>query len=49
LALASDPIKRRKMGDNGRAFAERNFGIDGIADRFEAVFAAAFARRQGAR
>jgi glycosyltransferase involved in cell wall biosynthesis len=49
LALADDPAKRRKMGDNGRAFAERNFAIDGIADRFETVFAAAFARRQGVR
>jgi glycosyltransferase involved in cell wall biosynthesis len=48
LALAADPIKRREMGDNGRAFAERNFAIDDIADRFETVFAAALARRQGA-
>jgi glycosyltransferase involved in cell wall biosynthesis len=46
---SADPIKRRKMGDNGRAFAERNFAIDGIADRFETVFAEAFARRKGAR
>jgi colanic acid biosynthesis glycosyl transferase WcaI len=49
MALAADPIKRRKMGDKGRAFAERNFAIDGIADQFETVFAAAIARRQGAR
>jgi colanic acid biosynthesis glycosyl transferase WcaI len=49
LALATDPVKRQEMGDNGRAFAERNFAIDGIADRFERVFADAFARRQGAR
>ena len=49
LALAADPGRRRGMGNNGRTFAERNFAIDGITDRFETVFAAAFARRQGAR
>jgi glycosyltransferase involved in cell wall biosynthesis len=49
LALATDPATRHKMGDSGRAFAERNFAIEGIADRFETVFAAAIARRQGAR
>jgi colanic acid biosynthesis glycosyl transferase WcaI len=49
LALAADPAKRQEMGNNGRAFAERNFAIDGIADQFETVFAAAVARRQGAR
>jgi colanic acid biosynthesis glycosyl transferase WcaI len=49
LALAADPATRCKMGDNGRAFAERNFAIEGIADRFETVFAAAAAHRQGIR
>ena len=49
LALATDPATRHKMGDSGRAFAERKFAIEGIADRFETVFAAAIARRQGAR
>ena len=48
LALSADPARRREMGDKGRAFAERNFAIDGVADRFEAVFAEAVARRRGA-
>ena len=47
LALADDPDLRKTMGDNGRAFAEMNFTIDGIADRFEAVFAEALTHKQG--
>ncbi len=47
LALADDPGLRTAMGENGRAFAEANFAVDTIADRFEAVFADALARCHG--
>jgi len=49
LSLVDDPARCRRMGDNGRAFAEGNFAIDKIADRFEAVFNEALARRRGSR
>ena len=48
LALAGDPELRRSMGANARAFAEANFAVDTIADRFEAVFADATAHCRGA-
>ena len=48
LALAGDPELRKSMGANARAFAEANFAVDTIADRFEAVFADAIAHRHGA-
>lgn len=48
MTLADNPELRRSMGANARAFAEANFAIDTIADRFEAVFADAIARCHGA-
>ncbi len=39
--LLDDPAGRRRMGDAGRAFAEREFDIDVIAGRFEDVIRAA--------
>lgn len=36
--LAADKFLRETLGANARAFAERSFAIEGIADRFEAVF-----------
>jgi colanic acid biosynthesis glycosyl transferase WcaI len=48
LALADDAGLRRTMGANARAFAEANFAVDTIADRFEAVFADALAHCHGA-
>jgi colanic acid biosynthesis glycosyl transferase WcaI len=38
LSLLADPEKRAWIGRNARAFAERAFDIDPIADRFEDVF-----------
>ncbi|WP_071224917.1 glycosyltransferase family 4 protein [Rhizobium grahamii] len=35
--LAERAEVRAKLGANGRAYAERSFGIDGIADRFEGI------------
>jgi glycosyltransferase involved in cell wall biosynthesis len=46
LTLAEDSELRRTMGGNARTFAEANFAIDGIADRFEAVFTDALAQRK---
>ena len=43
LALLADDGRRQRMGDAGRAYAERAFALDAIADRFEAVLADAVA------
>ncbi len=40
LRLAADGNLRASMGRSARAFAERQFDIDAIADRFEQVFGA---------
>jgi colanic acid biosynthesis glycosyl transferase WcaI len=40
-SLLDDPARRERMGDAGRAFAERHFDIDVIAARFEEVILAA--------
>jgi colanic acid biosynthesis glycosyl transferase WcaI len=47
LALAKDPALRTLMGDNARAFAEANFAVDTVADRFETVFGDALANCHG--
>ena len=39
LGLAAEPALHGSLGRNARAFAERHFAIDGIADRFEAMLA----------
>jgi colanic acid biosynthesis glycosyl transferase WcaI len=39
-ALASDPASRTELGDNGRRFANVNFDIKVIGDRFESVIRA---------
>jgi len=36
--LRADPVKRDAMGAAARAYAERTFNIEKIADRFEAIF-----------
>lgn len=38
--LLGDAARRRQLGDNGRRYAERQFDIDRIAARFEAVLTA---------
>jgi colanic acid biosynthesis glycosyl transferase WcaI len=40
--LAEDRLLRDRLGDNGRSYAERNFAIDAIADRFETIFDAVY-------
>ena len=45
VALLRDGRQREAMGAAGRAYAERAFALDAIADRFEAVLAGAVARR----
>jgi glycosyltransferase involved in cell wall biosynthesis len=40
LALAADPDRRASLGYNARAYAERNFDVEAITDRFEAIFSA---------
>jgi len=47
--LYADADLRKRAGAAGRAYAESTFQIDGITDRFEAIFAEAVARRQAAR
>ncbi len=47
LALAKDPASRTAMGGNARAYAEANFAVDTIADRFETVFGDALANCHG--
>ena len=37
--LLNDPALKQSLGKNGRAYAERAFEIEAIADRFEALFA----------
>jgi glycosyltransferase involved in cell wall biosynthesis len=39
--LAADPALRARQGLAGRAFAEANFSMDTVGDRFEHVFEAA--------
>ena len=39
--LLDDPAERARLGCNAREYAMTTFGIDGIADRFEAVIAGA--------
>ena len=36
--LANDPDLRRRMGDNGHAYANRAFDVKAIADRFVTIF-----------
>jgi len=35
--LADDPLLRKSMGDKARCYAERDFDIDSITDRFESL------------
>ena len=46
LALLDDDRRRAAMGGAARAHAERAFGLDRVADRFEAVLQGAVARRR---
>jgi glycosyltransferase involved in cell wall biosynthesis len=46
--LVDDPALRRRMGESGRAYAEATFDIEGVAERFEVIFANAIAARRGA-
>ena len=39
--LIADPATARRMGRNARLYAERNFPIEGIADRFSSAIARA--------
>jgi colanic acid biosynthesis glycosyl transferase WcaI len=39
LNLAGNPDLQKKMGDNGRAYAEKEFNILSITDKFEKAFA----------
>jgi colanic acid biosynthesis glycosyl transferase WcaI len=48
-AFLRDPEKRERAGRNGRAYAERNFDIGLIADRFESVLVSAIDRKAHAR
>lgn len=47
--LASDPALRARQGAAGRAFAEANFSVTTVGDRFERVFEAALAQKSAAR
>lgn len=42
--LMADEALRQKLGGAGRAYAEKNFVLDRVADRFETVFDAAMGR-----
>jgi glycosyltransferase involved in cell wall biosynthesis len=44
LELLRDSEVRRRLGKNARSYAEENFGIEAIADKFERVIEKA---RQG--
>ena len=46
LDLLADDGRRAAMGRAGRAYAERAFSLDRVADRFEAVLETAVARRR---
>ena len=48
VRLIDDPALRRRLGDNGRRFAEARFDGDGIAERFEGILEACIQRRSGA-
>lgn len=43
-----DPARAERAGQAGRAYAEANFDLDRVADRFEAVIEKAMATRQAA-
>jgi glycosyltransferase involved in cell wall biosynthesis len=45
-ALWGDEAGRREMGARGRAYAERTYDVERVADRFEEVMEAARARRK---
>jgi glycosyltransferase involved in cell wall biosynthesis len=45
-ALWADEAGRREMGARGRAYAERTYDVERVADRFEEVMEAARARRK---
>ena len=47
LAYRDDPIAAQKAGSAGRAYAEAQFDLSRITDRFEAVFARACPMPQG--
>ena len=44
-AFINDPALRQRQGDAGRRYAEANFDLQKVTDRFETVMAAAAARR----
>jgi glycosyltransferase involved in cell wall biosynthesis len=48
LAYLDDPHMRAEYGANGRSYAEENFDIDIITDRFESVFEMARSSQQDA-
>jgi glycosyltransferase involved in cell wall biosynthesis len=45
--LRTDPDRCSTMASRARQYAERNFDLDRITDRFEEVFEAALRRRAG--
>lgn len=45
-SLLADPEKRRRMGDDGRVYAETMFDIGKVSARFEDIFKAAIASRR---
>jgi glycosyltransferase involved in cell wall biosynthesis len=45
-SLLEDPETRRRMGDNGRAYAEAVFDIGKVATRVEGIFEDAIASRR---
>ena len=49
LGLLEDDARRAAMGDAGRAYAERAFDLEAVADRFEAVLEGALARPRAGR
>jgi glycosyltransferase involved in cell wall biosynthesis len=46
--LRTDPDRRATMAARARQYAERNFGLDRITDRFEQVFEAVLGKRRRA-
>ena len=46
VGLLADDDRRAAMGQAGRAYAERAFSLDRVADRFEAVLEGTVARRR---
>lgn len=49
LSLLANPGERERLGTNARAFAEREFSTERIAERVEAAYRAAFERSASAR